>query len=368
MKVLHILNELKHSGAEVMLASAGEQFRKAGIELHVLSTGAERGAYATLLARHGYTVHWLPFRKHPSFLIKLSHLLRRENFDVMHIHTERAHLWYALVATAVGVGRVVRTYHNVRRYGPLVHCIQTVERAIGRVLCGVEGVAIGDTVYHEELTRFRNPSRLIHNWIGTEHFRPPTAEERMDARMRFGFDAEHFVAVVVGSCTTQKRHVDAIGAVATANSAPGEPKVTLLHVGGGPLEDLEGKCVAHYGMAGQVRFAGVLDDVRPALWAADVCVMTSTHEGLGMAALEAMSCGLPVVLYDVPGLRDLVREGQGGWLVEPDAHALASALLKLRGERRLWTVKGMEGREVVLRDHAVAASVEQLVALYRGRT
>ena len=76
------------------------------------------------------------------------------------------------------------------------------------------------------------------------------------------------------------------------------------------------------------RFVGIVDDVRPCLYAADAFVMTSQWEGLGIAALEAMSTALPAVLYNVPGLRDLLPDGKGG-LIEPHADSLVEALLFL---------------------------------------
>jgi glycosyltransferase involved in cell wall biosynthesis len=80
-----------------------------------------------------------------------------------------------------------------------------------------------------------------------------------------------------------------------------------------------------------VVFTGALDDVRPALGAADLFVLSSVprSEGVPTAIEEAMMMGLPVVSTDVGGIAELVVEGVTGWLVPPlDARALARAVVR----------------------------------------
>jgi len=113
MKVLQILNELKHSGAEVRLQLAYDRFQKSGIESHILSTGNQVGDYTAVLRDAGYRIHHIPYRKGVGFLIDLSKLLRNEKFTTVHIHTEWAFIWYVLTARLAGI-----LMGSVRRYCP----------------------------------------------------------------------------------------------------------------------------------------------------------------------------------------------------------------------------------------------------------
>ena len=79
MKVLHILDELSHSGAEVMLQLAYKKFEGSGIDSHILSTGNDIGGYATFLGDTGYKIHHVPFRKSMGFFRDICRLLRAEN-------------------------------------------------------------------------------------------------------------------------------------------------------------------------------------------------------------------------------------------------------------------------------------------------
>jgi glycosyltransferase involved in cell wall biosynthesis len=97
---------------------------------------------------------------------------------------------------------------------------------------------------------------------------------------------------------------------------------------------------------------------------ADALVHPARWEGFGLAVLEAMLAGLPVVASDVSSLPELVIDGETGLLVPPDdPPTLARALARALEERdRL----GAAGRERALREFSVARMADSTVALYRS--
>ena len=364
MKVLHVLNELKHSGAEVMLNTAHARFAKSGIESHVLSSGDQVGGYCEVLARSGYRVHHIPFRKSVTFFLEVYALLRRERFAAVHVHTERAFFWYTLVARMARVPAVIRTIHNVFLYTPYLHRKRRLQRALSRKVLKSVHTAIGESVREFEKERFGNDCILVRNWIDVERFRPPSERERNDAKRLLGIGPDDFVVATVGLCDERKNHIALFSAVAKANRLPAGRRVTLLHVGAGPMLSEERAYLRRHGMDRYCRLVGTLNDVRPCLHASDAFVMTSLREGLGNAALEAMSTGLPVILYDVHGLRELLQDGRGGILVEPREDALVEALLLIGRNPSLARKKGREARRKVLETYSLEESVGKLVELY----
>jgi glycosyltransferase involved in cell wall biosynthesis len=112
------------------------------------------------------------------------------------------------------------------------------------------------------------------------------------------------------------------------------------------------------------RFVGILDDVRPCLYAADIFVMTSQWEGLPIAALEAMSTALPAVLYNVHGLRDLLQDSKGGILIEPYKSSLMEALLLMIGNPDLRKKQAQEARELILSTYSLEDSVDKFIGIY----
>jgi D-inositol-3-phosphate glycosyltransferase len=97
---------------------------------------------------------------------------------------------------------------------------------------------------------------------------------------------------------------------------------------------------------------------------ADVVVMPSRYESFGMAALEAMACGTPVVASDVGGLSFIVRDGETGFLVpEGDPRAMADCLGRLLREPDLRARLGKRGAEVA-REYAWSRIADRMEELY----
>jgi glycosyltransferase involved in cell wall biosynthesis len=92
-----------------------------------------------------------------------------------------------------------------------------------------------------------------------------------------------------------------------------------LIVGRGPLEDELRAKSRELGLSESVRFLGFSEDVRPYLETADVYVSASEKEGLPLALVEAMACGLPTVVTDISGHSEAVLQGRTGFLVPPSS-------------------------------------------------
>jgi len=368
MRVLHILNELKHSGAEVRLRLAHQRFKDGGIESHILSTGDRVGDYAAVLRDTGYRIHHVPFRKGIGFLIDLSQLFKKEKFGTVHIHAERAFIWYVIMARLAGVRIIVRTFCSVFLFSSYFGWKRgQLWRILSSKVFHTVHTAISDSVLRVEKERFDNDCILVRNWTDTEKFRPPTERERNEARRLFDLGPHDFAIVSIGACRPVKNHLAAFAAVKEANKCLERKKIVFLHVGTGPMLEEEQLYVRQHGIAEYCRFVGILDDVRPCLYAADAFVMTSLWEGLGMAAVEAMSTALPAILYNVYGLRDLLQDGKGGLLIEPNENRLAEVLLVLNKRPELRKKYAEEARETIVTTYSLNDSVDRLIQIYRGQ-
>jgi glycosyltransferase involved in cell wall biosynthesis len=228
MRVLHILNELKPSGAEVMLHAAAPYWVEKGIEGHILATGSTPGPFAPLLEEVGYRIHHIPFVKSYVFLKRTLRFLEEYNYDALHIHTERANFWYALAGHLSGNARIVRTVHNVFSFKGKLRIERLVQRCVMHRILGVKCVSISASVEKNELRTFHNPSYRIPNWFDTRKFGPPSVEEKNYARKALGISDKMVVLTSVGGCSRVKNHSVIIEAVATL---PLDAPVLYLHVG-----------------------------------------------------------------------------------------------------------------------------------------
>ncbi len=106
--------------------------------------------------------------------------------------------------------------------------------------------------------------------------------------------------------------------------------------------------VQQHGLAGRVRFQGALPNADlPAIYrAASVFVLPSLNEGMSNTVLEAMACGLPVVLTDTGGTSELLEDGRNGYLIEMESAAsIAQVLRRYLEQPDLLALHGAESRQ-----------------------
>jgi glycosyltransferase involved in cell wall biosynthesis len=364
VKVLHILYSIEHSGLETMLLHSTEAFAAAGVEAHVLCTVGEEGRLAGRFREHGYAVHRVPMQPSFSSLVWLWGFLVRQRFDVVHVHTEQAFLWYGAAARLAGVPMVVHSVHSTFPFIGGLRLERIVQRRAASRLLGMQSIAPGPSVAENERRRFRNACRVVPNWVDSARFRSSSGAERSRVRSSLGIHDSAPVVVSVGACVALKQHDLVIAALPVVRGRV--PKVRYLHVGAGPEEPTERELAERLGVADACRFVGVRDDVSALLPAGDVFVMPSQREGFGLAALEAMSCGLPVVASDIPGLLDVVTQDVTGLLVEQRSDDIAAALIRLLDDDALRARLGDEGRRRVLAHHTPEHGVEGWLRAYEA--
>lgn len=198
--------------------------------------------------------------------------------------------------------------------------------------------------------------------VDAARFRPPRPGERAEARARFGIDDDAFVVAFVGAHGPRKGLPELLDAIAGADEwvlAAGE------HRGGEWARAARRRGVAAV-------MPGKLADVRPVYWAADALVFPSRYDAFGMAVLEAMACGLPVMVSNAAGSHEIVRDA-GLILPEVSARAIRDALDAMRADPRRRIRMGRAARAIAERrtwDEAgrtLLALLEQLTATPRAR-
>ena len=147
--------------------------------------------------------------------------------------------------------------------------------------------------------------------------------------------------------------------------APEFPELRLEIAGDGSLRDDLEQNSRQLGLSGIVSFLGWQEDLPSVMAGWDIFVLPSLDEGFGVAALEAMAAGLPVIARAVGGLCELVQDGETGWLFPAAAPAeLAQRVRELIHDGRKREAMGVAGRERAVRCFAISRMVEQTIAVY----
>ncbi|HTU02056.1 MAG TPA: glycosyltransferase, partial [Candidatus Sulfotelmatobacter sp.] len=185
-------------------------------------------------------------------------------------------------------------------------------------------------------------------------------------RDELGVSDSYPVVGYVGRIMPEKDLVTWLHAAAPVAAA--YPRAAFVLVGDGQddttrqeLQALAGRL----GFGGRVHFTGYRADLLRAYASFDIFLMTSRREGLPNSLLEAMALSLPAVTTDVAGAKELVADGETGFVrPQGDAASLGAALLRLAGDEALRREMGGAGRARVVRDFSFARRLERIEALY----
>jgi UDP-glucose:(heptosyl)LPS alpha-1,3-glucosyltransferase len=178
--------------------------------------------------------------------------------------------------------------------------------------------------------------RVIHPGIEFARFDlPDRAGKREEIRKKFGIDSGDFLVLFVGMNFELKGLQTTISALAKAKvKLPGKV-LKLLVVGKGDQEKYR-KIAADLGVGGDVLFAGVQSEGIEEIYAAsEVCALLSGFDTFGMTVLEAMAASLPVIISTQVGAKDIVTDGEHGFIVaKDDAETVSTQLVSLCDEQR----------------------------------
>lgn len=200
------------------------------------------------------------------------------------------------------------------------------------------------------------PVVSLPNGVDVEQFSPGSGKQSL--REGLGISTNDLVVIHVSSLKPIKRVEDLIAAARV--TVIEEPRLRFLLVGDSWHRSALENAHAESGVGERLVFAGLKEHgaVADYLRLADVFVMTSSAECLPLAGLEAMACRLPVLLSDVPGLREISGDGRAGILFRcGDITDLAEKILRLTADPELRSALGGKARDHVLRHHDFRAQI-----------
>jgi glycosyltransferase involved in cell wall biosynthesis len=331
VRILQLVAGEKWTGPAAVVFDQTAALVAAGVEAQFACV--EQSLLAERLLPLGWARPLITHPRTPGNLLRDAHRLRetilREKFDILHAHTTHDHALAVLAARGTAA-RLARTIHHRRHTsrGPVPHAL--LRRTLGLAFA------------NQEIARRVNvPGTVLPPVVDTERFRPGPG--RAETLRRFGISDGSVLAGTVGKMAAGRGHVEAIAAAA------GVVPVALVHVGHGErMEDLKARA-ASLGSESRNFWTGYQEDALPDLYRSwDIFLFTASGSDQGhRAILEAMASGLPVVALDIPGVRDLMTDGEEGFIAS-DAAALSRALSILAESEDMRRAMGAKARERAL--------------------
>ena len=191
--------------------------------------------------------------------------------------------------------------------------------------------------------RLRGTTREVVIPNGIQLPASPTTADRLRARKSLGVTESDFVVGIVARLSAQKAHEVLFEAVAAC--AASVPQVRLVVIGGGDRESELRELARQLSIGSRTIFFGIRRDVPDLLPGLDVACLSSVHEGVPITLIEAMAAGLPIVATDCGSVRDIVEDGEQGFVVPVgDVENFADRLRRLANDEPLRTQFGKSGR------------------------
>ena len=296
-------------------------------------------------------------------LAAIARLIRRERFDVIHLHTSKAGALGRIAAGILGQrGRVVHQPHGHLFYGYYGRAGGALVTLAERLLAPLarRHVTLTGRGAREHLARGvgRNDQyRVIASGVDFTPLR--RARRRLgEARERLGYGPQDFVVMSLARLEPIKGAEETLEAFAEA--ARTRPDLRLHLGGAGPLLGTLRARAQALGIADRVRLDGVWTSPAEVLPAADLFVLAPRTEGMGRAVIEALALSVPVVATAVGGLPEVLEDGAAGILVPPaDTTALAAAIGRIADDPAL----ARRGRARAI-DFGAGRMVHRVLKLY----
>jgi glycosyltransferase involved in cell wall biosynthesis len=362
-KVVYIVEDLEIGGLERVIASIALGLDRTKYEVAVwcLVRGGEiaeeligKGVWVRILAMHSY--------HNPFQIVALSRAIRKSKMDIIHTHgyfgSTLGRLAAIVAKTPIIIAHVHSTYYGLKRRHLLIEKLLSiftdrivcVSQAVRRFVVEVEGIE-------------QKKTSLVYNGVLEPSPREVDSDNNI-TRKSLGFEEKDIVVVTVASLTRHKGHqvlIDAAGVVLKRHG-----NVRFLIVGDGPLRNELESYVKEMGLSSKVVFAGQRKDVFPFLKLADLFALASNErEGLGIALIEAMAEGLPVIGTRLGGIPEVIDDRVNGLLVTPgSSHELADALEGLIMDKALREKMGKNGRQIYERKFTADKMIWEIQCLY----
>jgi N-acetyl-alpha-D-glucosaminyl L-malate synthase BshA len=360
-------------GSGVVAAELARGFAERGHRVHVVASAPPSRTLplSDHLHFHAVRIPDYPVFEHRPYEHALAATLvdvaSAERLDVLHAHYAVPHATSALLARQVlgaAAPRLVVTLHGT----DVTRTETPGARALTRfAVAAADHVTVPSVYLRSAAQRTLGLDdalaiEVIPNFVDTERFAPPPRRER--ARLAALFDAgpDGPILFHVSNFRPIKRTVDLIDVLAEVRR---HLPARLVVVGDGPERGATAAHARACGLTDSVRFLGQRHDFAEDLGCADAFILPSESESFGVAALEALSAGVPVFGYRVGGLPEVVVDGTGVLVAPFDTAALARAVLDAVTDPERRTALGRAARAHVLARFGRTATLDRFEACFR---
>lgn len=361
-----------YGGSGVLATELGKRLSLRGHEVHFISYDRpfKLGMFSENIFHHEVEVLDYPLFKFPPYMIalasKIAEVSRWAELDLVHVHYAIPHAVSAFLAKQLVKDKrlpVITTLH-----GTDITVVGREPQFFDITRFSIEESDVVTAVSYslkEETVRIFNTKKeifVVYNFVDPEEYHRLAVP---DLRYRFAPAGEK-VLIHISNFRPVKRLKDVVDVFARVNR---EIPACLLLVGDGPEAPAIHKYVRSEGLADKVYFLGQQERVVELLSVSDLMLLPSAKESFGLAALEAMACGVPVIASATGGLPEVIKDGETGSLLPVgDVEAMAYKAVKILREPGLWAKMSEKAVEHSVQNFHIDRIIQEYEEIYQKVT
>jgi N-acetyl-alpha-D-glucosaminyl L-malate synthase BshA len=359
-----------YGGSGIVATELGTELAARGHEVHFITSDVpvRMNRFHENLFFHRVDVDMYPLFTHASYSLNLAakvlDVIRGHGLDLLHSHYAVPHATSAYLAREMCPGCPVRTVTTLHGTDITLVGVRPSFYEITRFSIAKSDAvtAVSDWLRQKTHESFPNLGEIdvIRNFVDARRFRP-----RPDARKERPWGRDGEFVLMHASNFRPVKNIPAI--LDVFRRLRDRFPVRLVMVGDGPeLPAAEAQARA-LRVDDYVHFLGAQESLEDVLPLGDVFLLPSEHESFGLAALEAMSCGVPVVATSEGGTREIIRHGQNGFVHPPrDVEGMSSTIGALLDDPARLEAVGAQGRRTASEEFTVDAAVSRYLAVYEA--
>lgn len=323
MKILHIMTHFSvSSGVARLVSSMIPILVKQGHEVDVVVLSDRLYSYRSRIEKVGSRYISLgkenSFIYNPHYIFLLASLLK--NYDIVHVH-QFPSTYYAVIARIISNAkcRLVLTEHSTLNNRQGKWYLKSIEKFIYHQYDRIVAIseAVKDNLY--QFVDRRLIVSVVYNGISIDDFK--SAQPIL--RTKLGVPENARLLIQVARFNPQKDQLTLIKALSQLPS-----NYHVIFVGDGETLSIHQQKAIELGVENRAHFLGIRTDIPALINSSDIFVLSTNFEGFGLAAVEGMAVGKPVIASNVPGLREVV-EGAGVLFPVGDDKCLANEIERL---------------------------------------
>lgn len=354
-----------YGGSGAVATELGIELARRGHEVHFISYAHpfRLPGFVENVYYHEVEMEEYPLFEHPPYPLALAVAMhdaaRKHGLELLHVHYAIPHATSAWLARQMLGDRRMKIVTTLHGTDITLVGVHPSFRAITRfsILRSDGLTAVSQYLKDATVVHFRVPAErieVIPNFVNTSEFRRDRHPCHRDALA----SPDEKILMHVSNFRPVKRVTDVVQVFArVAQRIPAR----LILVGDGPERPRAAESAERLGVSDRVTFLGKHSSVADLLACADLFLLPSESESFGLAALEAMACGVPVIATRVGGVPEVVPEGRAGRLAAVgDIDGMAEAAVELLTDRERWREASAAGRSAAVERF----SAERIVPVY----